>query len=106
MYTGNEKTIITKEDAKTNIGETLQARHADFDSTYFSQRALTDLLEVPNAVGIRFYTGKVTLEGKIYKSLIAVAVDANEQDLLEGGEVILGDLPCPIFCGSGDGLYP
>ncbi|NRB54212.1 MAG: hypothetical protein HRU41_41575 [Saprospiraceae bacterium] len=108
MYSGNEKTVISQEDARTNIRETLLGRVMDFDSTYLSQRALEDLLKVEGAVGVRFYMGKVEDKGKTYKTLIAVAVDANEKDILAGGEVILGSLPCPIWCSGdgGDGLYP
>ncbi len=105
MYTGNEKTVITRETAVSNISETMQGRHLDFDSTYLSQQALGDLLKVPNAVGVRFYMGKVVEQGKVYKTLIAVAVDADGNDLTEDGEVVLGDQPCPIHCGGG-GMWP
>ena len=44
-------------------------------------------------------------DGKIYKTLIAVAVDADGNDLTDNGEVLLGDKPCPIHCG-GDGMWP
>ena len=105
MYTGDEKTVITEGTAVTNITETILGRHTDFNSTYFSQKALKDLLAVEGAVGVRFYMGKVVEEGTVYKSLIAVAVDADGNDLTEGGEVLLGDRPCPIHCG-GDGMWP
>ena len=105
MYTGNEKTVITRETAVSNISETMQGRHVDFDSTYLSRQALGDLLQVENAVGVRFYMGKVVEEGKVYKTLIAVAVDADGNDLTDNGEVLLGDKPCPIHCG-GDGMWP
>lgn len=105
MYTGKEKTVIPREDAKTNITATIQNRHADFDSTYFSQEALQDLLKVDGAVGVRFYNGRITKDGKFYKTLIAVAVDADGKDLTEGGEVLLGEWPCPIDCGDG-GMWP
>lgn len=105
MYTGNEKSAITRETAVSNISETMQGRHVDFDSTYLSQLALGDLLKTNGAVGVRFYMGKVMEEGKIYKTLIAVAVDADGNDLTEDGEVILGDKPCPVHCGGG-GMWP
>lgn len=107
MYTGKEKTVIPREDAKTNITATIQNRHADFDSTYFSQDALQDLLKVDGAVGVRFYNGRITKDGKFYKTLIAVAVDADGKDLTEGGEVLLGEWPCPYDCpGDGGGMWP
>lgn len=105
MYTGDEKTVIKLGEAKTNIGETIIGRHIDFTSTYFSQKALKDLLNVPNAVGIRYYPGKITHEGQIYKTLVAVAVDADGNDLTEDGEIALGEGPCPIHCG-GNGMWP
>ena len=105
MYTGKEKTVIQKEDAKTNISATIQNRHADFDSTYFSQEALQDLLKVEGAVGVRFYNGRITKDGKFYKTLVAVAVDADGKDLTDNGEVLLGEWPCPIHCGDG-GIWP
>lgn len=105
VYTGEEKTVISRATAEANIDETMRGRHVDFDSTYFSQRAVGDLLQVTGAVGIRLYMGKVLEDGKTYKTLIAVAVDEDGNDLTEGGEVILGDKPCPIYC-NGDGMWP
>lgn len=102
MYTGNEKTMVNVQAAKTTIGEALLGRHADFTSTYFSRTVLELLLNNPTAVGARFYTAKVEEEGEIYKTLIAVAVDADGNDLPEGGEVALGDLPCPRHCPDDD----
>jgi len=105
MYTGKEKTVIPREDAKANIGATLQNRHADFDATYFSEVALQDLLKVEGAVGVRFYMARIMREDKFYKTLIAVAVDVNGNDLTDNGEVLLGEWPCPPDCDGG-GLWP
>ncbi len=103
MYTGKEKTVITPEFANSTIGEALQNRHMDFTSTYLSRDAAQELLNIPNAVGLRLYTAKIEEEGQPYKTLIAVAVDADGNDLLQGGEVVLCDLPCPRHCPDGGG---
>ena len=102
MYTGNEKTMVPTEAAKNTIGEALLGRHTDFTSTYFSRTVLELLLANPQAVGARFYTAKIEEEGVIYKTLIAVAVDADGNDLPADGEVALSSLPCPKHCPDDD----
>ncbi len=107
MYTGKEKTSISREVANNTIGEALQSRHMDFTSTYLSRDATQELLAIPNAVGLRLYTAKIEEEGKPYKTLVAVAVDADGNDLLQGDEAVLCDLPCPRHCpDDGDTVWP
>ena len=68
--------------------------------TFFGKDILNQLLAQGGAMGIRFY---FAIDGSGTQTLVAVAADAAENDMVNG---IVADVstPCPPFCSTSNVL--
>ena len=90
-FTGKEGTMISESDASKL---TLNYRSASLNGSnaiFFGTEKLQDLLNQVDAVGIRFYFG---INEADELTLVAVAADANEQDIL------IPDAELVLDCGK------
>lgn len=100
-FTGNENHSIPLPEAAQM---TLNYRNSSPANAtlghYFGKTAIIGLLNQAGAVGMRLYYG---LDDNDKKQLIAVAVDANGNDLYEG-LILDRTIHCPPFCGNANPL--
>lgn len=95
MFTGKEDHDITLTDAKiltkayrdkTGPGAVL--------GCYFSKKALQEILDQKDCVGIQHYYGESN-DGKPVLVLVGVTADGTD---MTGGVLVELGLPCPPFC--------
>jgi hypothetical protein len=96
-FTGNEDHSI---DLTTASGWTANYRSANSSGAirahFFGQKAIQQILDQENCVGIRIY---YALDDNGAKQLIVVGTDASENDLYDG-YLAEKSIVCPPYCGS------
>lgn len=99
-FTGNEDHSITLEEASTWTGNYRTANPRALKGHFFGKRAIQEILNQEDCVGIRIYYALDTA-GK--KQLIVVGATAEENDLYNG---LLAERsnPCPPLCGQNNPL--
>ena len=99
-FTGSEGSWISVQNGATMTTNYRNA--APSTATYahfFGKDKLQDLINLEGSKGIRFYYG-IDNTGK--QQLVAVAVDANENDLMS--MILDVSIPCPTHCSNKNAL--
>ena len=98
-FNGREGTFIPIDDAATMTAAWRDKGNA-IKGVFFGKDKLNDLLTTPGAMGIRMYFAI----NNNATTLVCVATDADENDIL-GSEVALEEaVPCPNRCGANNAL--
>lgn len=94
MFTGNEGTMITEEDAQTLVDTYRDSYPGKVKGIFFGKNQIDTLLNQTGAKGIRIYLGE---ENDDFKMVI-VAADSSENDILN--KILDIGKPCPECCTS------
>ena len=102
-FTGDEGGFINPELARSFTSQFQNDHPEAIRAYFFGAEKLLQLLDQPDCVGIRFYSGLQELEDRSMKSnLVLYGVYENKEDIAEGF-ILEFSKPCPPFCGSGNG---
>ena len=96
VFTGNEDHSISLDEAATfTFNYRQKAAPGAKIGGFFGERAIQDILDQENCVGIRYYPGEMKDGTPV---LILVGVDKDGNDLYDG---LLAEraMPCPPKCG-------
>lgn len=94
MFTGNEGTMITEEDAVTLVNTYRSNNRGKVKGIFFGKNKLNDILNQANVKGIRIYFGE---ENNDFK-LVLVGADSNENDNLN--KILDAGFACPTNCST------
>lgn len=99
-FTGNENHDITLSEAAAMTKKYRDANPTQIKGHYFGKKAIQDILNQTESVGIRIYYG---LDEDAKKQLVVVGVNSGENDLYNG---LLADrsIQCPPNCGISNPL--
>ena len=98
-FDGREGEWINMETASVMTKDWREGGNGAIKGGFFGREKLEALLAQSGAEGIRIYYG---VNDQDQNSLVLVAADAEENDMTD--KILDTMRPCPIFCGSGNGL--
>ena len=100
-FNGTEGTTIDTDTAGIWTKNYRNANPESLKGRFLGREGLERLLRQPDCTGIRFYYGLNEAEPQ----LLAVGVDAEENDLLDNRGVVIDDSkPCPPYCSKPNAL--
>jgi hypothetical protein len=102
MFTGVEDQTVSLETASTLTSNFRRNHSNERKGGYFSRKALTDLLDQNNCVGVRIYYGNNSNDAM---EMVMVGVKNDESDLIDTDNLIMDKcIPCPDRCGESNVL--
>lgn len=102
MFTGNEGSFITLEEASTYTANFRSANPNGIKGHFLGKSNMNKLLAQDGCVGLRTYHG---IDALGVAQIVVVGVDKNENDILTDSPLILDKaFMCPPNCGTTNSL--
>lgn len=100
-FDGSEGSYISLEDGADLTAAWRSGGNGDIKGYFFGKDKLQFLLDQTGSEGIRIYFGETTTEEK---TLVLVAANSDEDDIITGGKILDIGVPCPVKCGRSNDL--
>lgn len=100
-FDGTEGSYITLTVASDLTSNWRGGGNGDIKGYFFGKDKLQYLLDETGSEGIRMYFGE-TATGE--KTLVLVAANSSEDDIIKGGKILDVAVPCPDRCGRSNDL--
>lgn len=100
-FDGREGAYISLEDAADLTANWRNGNNGSIKGYFYGKDKLQHLLDETGSEGIRIYFGE-TATGD--KTLVLVAADSDENDIIVGGKILDFGEPCPSSCSVNNDL--